>query len=574
MSSQEKIIIFLKHFGNYFFVFLFFFSIFYYIQFSFPYLEGVDAYYHIKHSYLIRTQGIESSVNNFSWLEHHFLKNRPGDFWLGYHLLLLPFTSGDLIFGAKLSTVFLAAFLFLTFYFILRRFEVRYPFIWTLILFFSSASFTWRLLLARPYVLSIIFAILGLYLILKKKYLWLFLLSLLYSFSVLEAPLILILAFLAILIEFLIARKFDFKLFFASFSGFLAGFIIRPDFPNNLYLIYHGVGSVMLFRLIGVNLNFGAELTQPFIGLMRHHFFLFLAFVIPFYYIILQLLQKQLRKKMKMAHIYLFVLSLLFAGITFGFSTRFSEYLAPISVLFAAIILTEITFMKAPAIIQGVKNYQNYSLPFIFPKLSEIYQKFYRLTRRAIFFFEEKRKTAKILTASLIFISLLYFTLLQIIILIPSNTRLVMLGIYQEAAEWLKNNTPPKSLVLNKPWSIFPYLFFYNHQNTYSFGMDPTLSYLKDPSLYWLWRNTTEKLQICDKEVCLEKNSKNNSPGEEEKVEIDTEKVYEIFKNRLKGDYIITDGYVHKKFEEKVIDKNEKFEKVFQKGTIKIYKIK
>jgi hypothetical protein len=55
---------------------------------------------------------------------------------------------------------------------------------------------------------------------------------------------------------------------------------------------------------------------------------------------------------------------------------------------------------------------------------------------------------------------------------------------YQEAALWLAENTPPRSIVFHSDWDEFPQLFYYNTHNRYIVGLDPTFMYLMDSQLH------------------------------------------------------------------------------------------
>jgi hypothetical protein len=53
------------------------------------------------------------------------------------------------------------------------------------------------------------------------------------------------------------------------------------------------------------------------------------------------------------------------------------------------------------------------------------------------------------------------------------------------AGEWLRENTPPESIVFNPHWDDFPELFYWNTHNRYIGGMDPIFQYAYSPTLYW-----------------------------------------------------------------------------------------
>lgn len=555
---------FLKSFFSYLFVFIFFFTVFYYIQFSFSYIAGSDdGYRHIKQAWLIRTQGIEKAVRGFSWLECSILKDHPGDPWFGFHLLLYPFTFGDLTFGAKLSSVFFVAILFLAFFWLLRRFRVRYALFWTLSLLFVTDYFNGRLLLPRAYILSILFSLIGFYLIFKKKYLWIFIISFLYGLITVEAPLIIFIALAFTVLEGLREKKVDFKPLISTIFGVLAGLVIRPDFPNSFYLIYHSIFSVLFLRLTGVKLDFGGELSRPFAGSIRDNPLLFLTFTLPFYWIISVFIQKKWRKISPLL-LSLFFFSLFFTLLSFGVGSRFVEYWVPFSLLFAAVYFNKVILPKILETIKKIRNFEGYEITFSYDKIGRLYQLIYRALRFLILKLEEK--FPKRIVIGLFLFLVIYFVVFKAAILSIQAKSQEPLGFktIEEGAIWLKENTPPQSVVLNASWDLFPFLFFHNHHNYYCNGMDPTFMYIRNPQNYWLWRNFLFRGLFCDKEKC--------DPEKQKATEKDTKRVVKFLKEELNGNYLfLTDR------NENFIDflkSSEGLEGVFKRGTIEIYKIK
>ena len=63
---------------------------------------------------------------------------------------------------------------------------------------------------------------------------------------------------------------------------------------------------------------------------------------------------------------------------------------------------------------------------------------------------------------------------------------------YAGASRWLKENSPPGTLVFQTDWDDFNRLFFYNTHNVYSLGLDPSYMQLYNADLYNLWRETTQ----------------------------------------------------------------------------------
>jgi hypothetical protein len=65
-------------------------------------------------------------------------------------------------------------------------------------------------------------------------------------------------------------------------------------------------------------------------------------------------------------------------------------------------------------------------------------------------------------------------------------------GLYANASLWLERNTPAGSRVFQTDWDDFPRLFYYNTNNTYLIGLDPTYLQLYDADLYDLWVEITQ----------------------------------------------------------------------------------
>jgi len=64
--------------------------------------------------------------------------------------------------------------------------------------------------------------------------------------------------------------------------------------------------------------------------------------------------------------------------------------------------------------------------------------------------------------------------------------------LYAQASAWLEQNTSPGERIFQTDWDDFPRLFFYNPDNTYLIGLDPTYMQLYDPALYDQWVRITQ----------------------------------------------------------------------------------
>jgi hypothetical protein len=231
--------------------------------------------------------------------------------------------------------------------------------------------------------------------------------------------------------------------------------------------------------------------------------------------------------------------------------------------LFSAVCFNNVLLPKISEIIKKIKELKGYKIAFSSEKAGYFYRLIYRMLRRLILKFEEKFVKSLVLGVFLfLFIYLIFFRAMILYIEIEglefSEVKLI-----KEAAIWLGENTPPHSVVLNASWDLFPILLFYNHQNYYCNGMDPTFMYIKNPQNYWLWRNLTSRGLFCNEEKC-----------DEEKQKVSQENIGEIvrfLKEKLNGDYLLLTARNEKFID--FLNSSKDFERIFKRGKIEIYRI-
>ncbi len=520
------------------FIFLIFAAIFSFIQFSSPNLAGVDAYYHIKYAYLYRTLGIQETLNNFSLAgEYSILNQYPSDLSFLYHVILILFTYGNLITGSKIVAVLLAALIFTVFYWVFKKLEIKYSFVWTGLFFVASSAFIFRLTLSRPLLLSILFSILGFYLIAKKKYGWLFVLSILYALSYAISLLILVMSSIYLLAEYIQTKKFDWKLLFYPFTGILIGLIIRPDFPQNFYLVFAQSFYTIFYKLEGIQLGIGAEMSLISTPL-RTNFILLFLFSSTLAFVLADLINKGFKKNnYSTVHLYALFLAIFFCLLTFV-SQRFFEYWTPFTLFFAA---------------------------FSFEYISQdgywrdLFSQFFKL----IGFSLNRLKLLFLVCLCLIIISYGYINASKAVESMEET--ILTSDRYQEVSQWLEDNTPAQSIVFNASWDNFPQLFFHNHHNYYIIGKDPTFMYLYDKELFWLWMNVTRQGIICAQP---EKNCSDSVFTE--KLSQRAQEIHRIIENRFQSEYIFIDSQLefdqsqrHQVFK-KILENSSLFKKVYQ----------
>src|SRR6266850_651289 len=175
--------------------------IFWWLQFSTSAIccGDFDGYYHAKWSRIvwesIRNRSFPpafpwlplTTLNPQDYVDHHLL----------FHILQIPFTRfRDLRLGAKVGSTVFATLALASCYWLLVRYRIRYVFVWLVALLACSTPFLYRLNMAKAPPFAIIYLIIGIRYLFHKKY-W---------------PLVLL--------------------------GIVAGFVINPYFPHNLFLFY------------------------------------------------------------------------------------------------------------------------------------------------------------------------------------------------------------------------------------------------------------------------------------------------------------------------------------------------
>ena len=430
-------------------VFLFLIGV---IQFSTPNIPGNDGFYHIKMAYLMRTEGLKP---NFPWLpltilnarefyNHHFL----------FHVLLIPFTYGDLLIGAKLAAVAFAGVAFWLVWRLLDKQSVPYAAIWALGLVAVSEAFIFRMSIPRVQSLSLGVLILGLDWLLRGKHKPLFFLGFIYVWLYNAFPLLLVVAGAYTLAVWLIEKRLNLRPLLFSGLGIAAGLIINPYFPYNLAFIFQHI----LPKLINTTgTNVGSEwypyTTQQLLSNSPLTMALFASAAVALG------LSKQ---RMSVNTATGLFLTLIFGLMLFQ-SRRFIEY-------FPAFVLVFSAFAWAPIVTE------------IRDKAHESAWKMSRLWQRKLI-----QHTA-VLALAVIFLPMGWKTLAD------SRSSLQNAKsnqFFEGASAWLVDNTPAGARVFQTDWDDFPRLFFYNTHNTYLVGLDPTYMQLYDADLYAAWVDIT-----------------------------------------------------------------------------------
>lgn len=425
-------------------LFILFFAGMAIIQFATPDMPDNDGFYHIKLAYLMRTEGIKP---DFSWLplsilnarefyDHHFL----------FHVLLIPFTFGDLHLGAKWAAVFFASVSFLAIWYLFERQRVPFAWLWALVLLGISDAFLYRMSVTRAQSLSLAVLALGYAWLLEGKYKHLAILSFVYVWMYDAFPLMIALAGLHLIAVALIEQRLEYKLLLYISAGVILGMLLNPYFPENIIFSYrHMLPKLADATAVRVGNEWYPYETKQ---LLENSLPSLVAFASGILALGLSPRKMDVRTALGL------LLTLLFGLMLFQ-ARRFVEYFPPFALIFAA-------FAWAPLFKPESDSVPSTSSPL------------HRLAPLMLSLAVVASITVSVPRAREALDSSKSYTL------------------YADSSAWLEKNTPAGARVFQTDWDDFPRLFFYNTHNTYLIGLDPTYMQLYDQDIYDLWVKITQ----------------------------------------------------------------------------------
>lgn len=418
------------------------FVYFYIYQFASTHLCGTDAYYHIKFSYLTRTEGI---IHDFPWAQFSFWRDNFFDKEFLYHLYLSLFTYGDLIEGAKWATLTIGCSIFTFFFLMLRLNGVRYRWLWWFLLLSSGGYLLFRINVTRPQTLSVLLLIIGLHFLINERYWMVGFLSFLYSLSYTGHYQYVGLSLIYLIVVGLKERRWPWKLFVWAVGGMLFGWVIHPNFPNNVEGFFvQNVLVIFNHMQQTVNLNMGGELnpmsTRSLLNVCS-------ASLIPLWLIFTISFLRPFKPSTKT--IFLFAASTVYL-ILMLISKRFGEYWVPVTGLFIAFYFSDLPE-------DLTLGYWWKSRPWVFWVLLAVI----------------------LAGVPVLFIRSHFDTYRQLERCGESN--------YAPSARWVDKNIPPGETILTCDWDDAPHLFFHAHRHKYTVFLDPTFMYNWNPELWKRW---------------------------------------------------------------------------------------
>jgi hypothetical protein len=437
-----------------------------------------DGYYHIRWSALLWENFSQFKwLPEFKWLpltvlnpkdyaDHHFL----------FHVLQIPFLwFFEPVMAAKLAAVTFGSLAIFSVYWLMFRYKVDYLLLWLAVLLTCSNPFFYRMNMAKAPPLTIIYSIIGIYLLFERKYIWLLPLMFIFVWTYSLFPLLLLAAIIWVAIIGWNERKFEWKPLAYTGGGMILGNIINPYFPNNLLLLFEHFWTK--FRS-AYEVSVGGE-WYPYDGwqLLTHLTIALIAMLIGY------ILFKPRNGKLPEKSTFFLVFTTLLLIWMFK-SKRLAEYFPPFAILFGA-------FSWKAFFVSDVPQLPEEFIRDIEPLLDSDKG---TEKQEAIAIFKKAVPWA----IGLILLGIMFFNFggtklvgLKQEDLLSSIQKNEANDKYEESMDWAKKNIPAGERIFNCNWDDFPKLFFFNTKNTYVYGLDPNYLFSENPDLSKLVKEIT-----------------------------------------------------------------------------------
>lgn len=191
---------------------------------------GVDSYFHVRLCEIYdfwncRTlPWMSFTIYSTYFPDHHFL----------YHLLLglFNYMFGEI--GVKVVSILLFLSMLMVFYILLRKENIKIPIFWVFFLTVSSTSFILRMSMIRIQVLSLTFLLLYCIFVQRKKYLFLLVFSVIYTWTYSAYVFIPLFSVFWVLACYMANREIEIKAFLYTNFGILIGIVFNIYFPNHI----------------------------------------------------------------------------------------------------------------------------------------------------------------------------------------------------------------------------------------------------------------------------------------------------------------------------------------------------
>jgi hypothetical protein len=447
-----------------------------------PVFADPDSFYHAKMALLIRDQGI---IHSFPWLNLTTLGQHYTDQHFLYHVLLIPFeTILPPLLGMKLATVFFAAGFMTVFYWFLRSFGVRWPFLFFLLLLLSR-PLTFRMSLAKAPSTSLLLLFLGLAFVFRYQIKRAAVLAFCYVWYYGGFPLYLAMTGIYAVVSMIynkihrrpashrIIEKItaiagrvrhrsslskNWLIIGTVFLGLTLGVVLNPYFPDNLHFYWQqlvNIGIINFQDVIGVGQEWYPYGLVP---LLTNTAFASLVLLLAIIAIIFR--PKHITKQ----SISLLLMTIFFFLLTLK-SRRYIEYYVPFAMAAGAFTISDA--------IRGASGHA-------------LFREIRRMMTESVW-----GKATMMLVVVYIAVGVGFIAGRDVVGNVHDLRGGFPLNQYEKIGAWMTKNTPAGSRVVHSDWDEFPSLFYQDSHNTYIAGLDPTFLYMANKDTYWTWVNIT-----------------------------------------------------------------------------------
>jgi len=424
-------------------------------HFLFYNIPDADSLYHLRHAWLYRTGSLFNS--DFPWTQYSVIRTEGSDLWYGFHLLLMPFTGGDMVIGLRLAGVVLTLLLLASFGWIGVRHRLALPFLWPFLLLFAVPNVLFYFVMVRPHILSLVGGLLLLSFLTRGSWLMILASSAAITFFHLSyfwfGPTILV-AFIAVrFAESALARRenpaagryaMPWKVVGIVAVGSLVGLVLRPSPLGGVRLAYVQIVELAMVKLGSLPLTFGTELHPLSIRDLVVSSTLFLVMWLAALVVFGKTSRARGSSEAPGGEQTLLwatgAISTLFFLLTIGMAVRFFVVWVAFGTLFIGLV-----FSRMPAN-SLIRKRQVIVLPLLFLFMIPFALWRHRLNETYV-----------------------------------ANPP----GMLRGASEWLVTHSAPRDIVFHAHWDEFAALFFRNQRNYYIGGMDPIFQFAYSPKLYW-----------------------------------------------------------------------------------------
>jgi len=434
-----------------------------------------DGYYHIKWSQML-WQSLRShsfpplfiwlpltTLDAGSFVDHHLL----------FHFFQVPFTwSGNLRLGAKISATIFASVAVFSCYWLLIRYHIRYALVWLLALLACSAPFLYRMNMAKAPPFAIIYLIVAIHLLFRKKYWPLLPLAFVFGLTYDMFVLLILATVLWTIVIGWTERRLEWRPLVWVLAGTSAGLIVNPYFPRNLHLLYEHLKIKLTPSDFSTSV--GKEWypydSWEFLG---NSVVACVAMVVGY----ISFEPADRKRSARSLFFLLFSTALMVMNMRWK---RIAEYWPPFAIIFAAFALQPWLEGTRSALTRLSSDMLDELQPFLDrPGTASP-------TKEA-----ELRELWRTIGVAVVAVVLAVALFLNIRVTMKDIATSDPDSFYKAGTEWLQKNVPANQIVFNTDWDDFPRLFYYDPTHRYVTGLDPTYLYDRDPALSKLYDRIT-----------------------------------------------------------------------------------